>query len=55
MNQLIKENKILLRKSSVQKIFFGYTFDDSVKENENHTTSSELGRKKEEEKFGDLI
>ena len=33
MNQLVKENKILLRKSSVQKIFFGYTFNDSSKDN----------------------
>lgn len=48
MNFLIKENKVLLRKSSVQKIFLGYTFDDSSKEHEHHTTSSELGKKKDE-------
>ena len=47
MNYLIRENKVLLRKSSVQRMFLGYTFDECMKEHENHTTSSELGKKKE--------
>ena len=48
MNGLLKENKMLLRKSSIQKIFMGYTFDgeEDLKDHENYTTSSELGKKK---------
>ena len=49
MNGLLKENKMLLRKSSIQKIFMGYTFDgeEDIKEHENYTTSSELGKKRD--------
>jgi hypothetical protein len=49
MSNVIKENMVLLRKSSIQKLFEGYTYDDENKEIESHTTSSELHRKKEEE------
>ena len=40
MSNLIKENKILLRKSTVQKMFEGYTYYDELNELDNHTTSS---------------
>jgi hypothetical protein len=49
MNNLIRENTILLRRSSVQQLFEGYTYDDENKEMESHTTSSELHRKREDE------
>lgn len=40
MSNVIKENKILLRKSSVQKLFEGYTYYEEMKDVEHHTTSS---------------
>lgn len=46
---LVKENQILLRKSSVQKLFEGYTYVEEGKEMEHHTTSSELHRRREAE------
>lgn len=38
---------ILLRKSSVQQLFEGYTYIEEAKELEHHTTSSELHRRRE--------
>lgn len=47
MSNVVKENMILLRKSSVQQLFEGYTYIEEAKELEHHTTSSELHRRRE--------
>jgi hypothetical protein len=54
MANIVKENKILLRKSTVQEIFEGYTFDEDDIKEEHHTTSSELHRKREKADVTDL-
>ena len=47
MNNLIRENKMLLKHSSVREIFEGYTYLESEPKDDHNTTSSELNRRKD--------